>query len=143
VAYTELEQTGSIPPGALETSGLHPTQLYESLGELAIFLLLCLIWRRRKFPGAVALVYAFSYGILRLVVEIFRGDEGPELLATVRIPLLAKAFGLSPTVPLFLSSAQAMALGLSVVAAVVYVVLIRRAASPGDTIRISRNDVSS
>ncbi len=58
---------------------LHPAQLYEAGGNLAIFLLLNAALRRRragKLPaGAVALLYAALYAVLRFSVEFLRGDD--------------------------------------------------------------------
>ncbi|MFW2331408.1 MAG: prolipoprotein diacylglyceryl transferase [Nitrospinota bacterium] len=53
---------------------IHPTQLYDSFNELAIFTILILLWRNRKFKGQIALTYMILYPIGRSIVEIFRGD---------------------------------------------------------------------
>ena len=130
VAYSELVGHGGFGVGAMSTPGLHPTQLYEAGGELLIFLLLLWLWRRRSFPGAVALTYAFAYGALRFVVEIFRGDDMRAFVFRVRLPSLATLLGFSPTEPLFLSSAQATSIALIAVAVIAYMVLQRRSVSP-------------
>jgi phosphatidylglycerol:prolipoprotein diacylglycerol transferase len=127
VAYSELVAQRAIAMGAPSTYGLHPTQIYESVGELFIFIGLLWLWRRRKFPGAVALAYAGAYGILRFFIEVFRGDDVRGFLFQARIPGLARLLGLSPIEPLFLSTAQATSIGLVVVAAIAYSVLRRRA----------------
>jgi phosphatidylglycerol:prolipoprotein diacylglycerol transferase len=55
---------------------LHPTQVYESLAELAILaLLLILEKRRRGFPGRTIWTYVLLYAVSRFVIEFFRGDE--------------------------------------------------------------------
>jgi phosphatidylglycerol:prolipoprotein diacylglycerol transferase len=59
--------TGSIP--------IHPTQLYESFGEFAIFLFLVFARRRKRFHGQLFLTYLILYPLLRTVVELFRGDH--------------------------------------------------------------------
>jgi phosphatidylglycerol:prolipoprotein diacylglycerol transferase len=57
------------------TLPLHPTQLYESFGELGLFLLLVLAIRPRKaFHGQVLASWLMLYAVLRSVVESFRGD---------------------------------------------------------------------
>ncbi len=84
------------------------------------------MWKRRKFPGAIALGYAFAYGILRFAVEIFRDDDVRGFLFEARVPALARLLGLSPGEPLFLSTAQATSLALIAVAAIVYAALRRR-----------------
>lgn len=59
---------------ALRGQPLHATQLYESLGLLALCSLL-LWWSKKRPPaGALASAYVAGYGALRISVEIFRGD---------------------------------------------------------------------
>lgn len=58
---------------------IHPTQLYEALGDLVIAALLYKVVLKRteegRLPnGTVACAYFFLYGILRFVTEYFRGD---------------------------------------------------------------------
>lgn len=127
VAYSELVGKGHVLLGAGTTYALHPTQIYEAAGELMIFLGLRWLWRRRHSPGTVALAYAFGYGLLRFVVEVFRGDDLRGYLFEVRLPALARRFGLPASEPLFLSSAQMTALLLMAAAAIAYALLRRRA----------------
>jgi phosphatidylglycerol:prolipoprotein diacylglycerol transferase len=64
-----------IAPDRLSTLPLHPTQLYESFGELGIFLLLVFVIRpRKRFDGQVLAVWLLVYSVLRTTVELFRGD---------------------------------------------------------------------
>lgn len=64
-----------IAPDHAHTLPLHPTQLYESFGELAIFLVLVFLVRpRKRFHGQVLAVWLLVYSVLRTVVELFRGD---------------------------------------------------------------------
>jgi phosphatidylglycerol:prolipoprotein diacylglycerol transferase len=51
---------------------LHPTQLYESLGELIIFAVLYLCFLRPHRDGSVVSLYLVLYGILRFLVEFVR-----------------------------------------------------------------------
>ncbi len=53
---------------------VHPTQLYESLMGLTIFVTLMAIWRRRTWEGEVFLAFAVLYGIGRSLLEIIRDD---------------------------------------------------------------------
>lgn len=66
-AYNNVGVTLNIP--------LHPTQVYESLGALALFLFL--MWRlpRKRVAGQVILEYLTLYASLRFVVEFFRDDD--------------------------------------------------------------------
>ncbi|HYA88117.1 MAG TPA: prolipoprotein diacylglyceryl transferase [Nitrospirota bacterium] len=54
---------------------LFPTQLMESGGDFAIFTMLVLLRRYKKFDGQLFWVYALSYAVLRFAVEFFRGDS--------------------------------------------------------------------
>jgi len=53
---------------------LHPTQLYESLATLAIFIFLRWLAGRKRFDGQVTLAYVFLYAVARFVIEFYRGD---------------------------------------------------------------------
>jgi phosphatidylglycerol:prolipoprotein diacylglycerol transferase len=130
VAYSEYLAHRAIMVGAPSTPGVHPTQLYESAGEVLIFVGLVWLWKRRKFPGAVALGYAFAYGTLRFFVEIFRGDDVRGFLFEIRIPGFARLLGLSPSEPIFLSTAQATSIALIAAAAIIYSVLRQRSSVP-------------
>ena len=57
---------------------IHPTQLYSAAGLLllcAVLLLLRAKWN--PFPGFTLPLYFAGYGILRFIVEMFRGDGNP------------------------------------------------------------------
>ncbi|MBI4057092.1 MAG: prolipoprotein diacylglyceryl transferase [Elusimicrobia bacterium] len=58
---------------------LHPTQLYEALGNFAVFLFLHFFFIRQSKivsrPGSVFLLYILLYAILRFLVEFVRGDS--------------------------------------------------------------------
>jgi len=62
------------PPHMMAGIPVHPTEIYEALGNLAIFAGLSLFYRHKRFDGQVFWLYVLSYGALRLVVEFFRGD---------------------------------------------------------------------
>jgi phosphatidylglycerol:prolipoprotein diacylglycerol transferase len=64
-----------LTPDGLATAALHPTQLYEALGELALFFLLAYLIRpRKRFDGQLLASWLVAYAVLRGVVELFRGD---------------------------------------------------------------------
>ncbi|MDD5258723.1 MAG: prolipoprotein diacylglyceryl transferase [bacterium] len=54
---------------------LHPTQIYESLADFLIFLILLNAGKRRAFSGQVFLLYFILYGAVRFIVEFYRGDN--------------------------------------------------------------------
>ncbi|MEW6571090.1 MAG: prolipoprotein diacylglyceryl transferase [Nitrospirota bacterium] len=53
---------------------IHPTQLYESAGELTNFIVLMIFRRYKSFNGQLFMTYLILYSVLRFVVEFFRGD---------------------------------------------------------------------
>jgi phosphatidylglycerol:prolipoprotein diacylglycerol transferase len=55
---------------------LHPTQIYESLGEFINFFILIILRRYKSFNGQLFLTYIILYSVLRFIVEFFRGDVG-------------------------------------------------------------------
>jgi len=77
---------------------VHPTQLYESAGSLAIaaFLLLFLHGRKR-YDGQVFLAFVGLYAALRFALEFFRADDRGALLGLstsqlIGVILIAVAF---------------------------------------------------
>jgi len=82
-------QPASVPwaitfrdPQAFANSGtplnvpLHPTQLYEAGAEALILAFLLVFERRgRPFPGRTFWSYMLLYGISRLIIEVYRGDN--------------------------------------------------------------------
>jgi phosphatidylglycerol:prolipoprotein diacylglycerol transferase len=95
VAHGHLPWATSFPPASLayqtfaararpevylaadraSTLPLHPVQLYEAFGELALFLVLVLLVRpRKRFHGQVLATWLLLYAVLRTAVELFRGD---------------------------------------------------------------------
>jgi phosphatidylglycerol:prolipoprotein diacylglycerol transferase len=79
-AYQSLVQRGLagqalLAAGDATTVPLHPVQLYEAFGELALFLVLVMWVRpRKRFHGQVLATWLLGYAVLRGVVELFRGD---------------------------------------------------------------------
>lgn len=67
-------------PQAHELSGtplqtpLHPTELYDALLNLLLYLGLAWGFRRRRFDGQIFALYLVGYAICRSTVELFRGD---------------------------------------------------------------------
>ncbi len=53
---------------------LHPTQLYDAVNGLAIFLLLSWLEKKKSFDGQIFWLFLFLYSITRFFIEIFRGD---------------------------------------------------------------------
>jgi phosphatidylglycerol:prolipoprotein diacylglycerol transferase len=83
-----VEATGQVfsqaVPGAVRISDwvnqhghtllLHPTQLYESIGQFFLLVALLVMRRYRRFHGEIFATWLICYAILRSTVELFRGD---------------------------------------------------------------------
>jgi phosphatidylglycerol---prolipoprotein diacylglyceryl transferase len=53
---------------------LYPTQLFEAILNLCNFLILMILYKKRKFKGQVFALYILNYSLIRFTVEYFRGD---------------------------------------------------------------------
>ena len=88
---------------------LHPTQLYEVLYGAGLFGLLFWLRKRKKFDGQLILTLLTAYPLLRSVNELFRGDPG-------------RGWAIDGV----LSNAQAISIVIAVLAAIGWVVLLKR-----------------
>ncbi len=71
-----MELTHITASGAERYIGIvHPTFLYESLWNLVGFILLNVLYRRRKFDGQIAMMYFAWYGFGRMLIEGLRTDS--------------------------------------------------------------------
>jgi phosphatidylglycerol:prolipoprotein diacylglycerol transferase len=75
LAHTSMANAGIIEPTKAHTPHVHPVQLYESFGELAIFFTLLFVRSIKRFHGQTLLAYLFLYPILRTSLEFLRGDK--------------------------------------------------------------------
>lgn len=56
---------------------VHPTQLYLAAGNFCILILLLNLRNHPNFKGALLWVYLLCYGLLRFMIEFYRGDVRP------------------------------------------------------------------
>jgi phosphatidylglycerol---prolipoprotein diacylglyceryl transferase len=54
---------------------LHPTQLYDAMSNLIIFIVLMILTAKKKFDGQVLLWFLILHSTARLYIERFRGDD--------------------------------------------------------------------
>ena len=76
---------------------LHPTEIYDAVLNLGLYIFLAWLFRRKKFNGQIFATYLLCYAITRSIVEYFRGDYST----------LHYHFGLTPaqwiSVPIFIA----------------------------------------
>jgi len=72
-------------PHTMAGTPVHPTQLYEVIGNIALFFGLSAFAKRKQFDGQVWWLYVLGYGILRFVIEFFRGDYSAYYLGVFTI----------------------------------------------------------
>lgn len=72
-AQIDHASRGLVVEGAASLP-VHPTQLYESGAELALFFLLVALSPRKRFHGQLFLTWLIGYSLARFVIEAFRGD---------------------------------------------------------------------
>ena len=70
VRFPSDHPTGGAP--------VHPTQIYDSLDNFLLYLLLAWLFRHKKFDGQVFATYLIGYAITRSIMECFRGDYPPD-----------------------------------------------------------------
>jgi phosphatidylglycerol:prolipoprotein diacylglycerol transferase len=125
LVHAELSAAGLLAAGAAATMPLYPTQLYEALAELAIFVLLVVRGQRRTYYGQVFVTYLWLYPSARAAIELFRGDPDRGYLWRLSTPTLNRWLGIPPDSASLLSVPQAIGL-LAVGSAVALSRVLRR-----------------
>ena len=74
--------------------GVHPTQVYDSMLNLVLYLGLAWLYRRKKFDGEVFAAYLIGYALLRSLVEVFRGDYPQHYLGGWATPAQLVSIGI-------------------------------------------------
>ena len=81
--YVNVEAYGTETNGPIKmkiiedgiTKYVHPTFLYESIGNFIVFLVLLKVSKNRKFSGQIACLYLTLYAFVRFFVEGLRTDS--------------------------------------------------------------------
>ena len=53
---------------------VHPTEIYDGLLNLILYVFLAWLFRRKKFDGQIFSTYLIVYAVFRSIAEYFRGD---------------------------------------------------------------------
>lgn len=65
---------------------VHPTFLYESIITFALFIILSLVSKKRKYKGQITIIYLIIYSFTRMIIEGLRTDS--LMLGSIRISQL-------------------------------------------------------
>lgn len=107
-ASRQQHRDGLLEHPWLESLSVHPTQLYEAIGCLAISaLLIAWVHPRKRFDGQIFLLFLALYSALRFLLEYWRADDRGGVLG--------------------LSTSQLISLAVAVVVAALWELLARRA----------------
>ncbi len=108
-----LQEYPDLMVERLSSLAVHPTQIYESVAGLLLFIFATWLLMHRKFRGQILVTVAGLYGLWRFLIEYLRDD-----------PERGFAFGFS--------TSQLISLALIPVCIIAYVHLRKRAEENGD-----------
>jgi phosphatidylglycerol:prolipoprotein diacylglycerol transferase len=74
--------------------GVHPTEVYDSLLNLVLYVGLAWLYRHKKFSGEVFAAYLIGYAVFRSLVEMFRGDYPQHYLGGWATPAQLVSMGI-------------------------------------------------
>ncbi len=77
LAFVDHLEKGLIDVSDDHSLPVHPTQIYSSLGNLAIFFIANAFFKYRKRDGEIMIVFCMLYSVLRFCMEILRDDNPP------------------------------------------------------------------
>lgn len=62
---------------------IYPTQLMSSFYAFAIFIVLSLLFKRRRFDGQLFCLFGILYGVTRFLIEFLRADNPPNVFGVL------------------------------------------------------------
>lgn len=132
-AWVQHVKERGLSPDSAASLPVHPTQLYESLVGAGLLVFLLVARKHQKFRGEIFLLFTFSYGVCRYLLELLRDDAErgsipPALAEHVLLPMglvifaIAYAIGFSNVVrdPVVRKVTQVLAFVPAVVMYLVY-----------------------
>ncbi len=119
MVFKQQFDLGLIEPHASHALGVHPTQLYDSLGGLLLFFVLIYIRHHKRFHGQVFIAWLMLYPLMRSLIEVFRGDDNERgFVFEVVYEPLNTFLGLPAASATFLSTSQFISVGFLLIGAV-------------------------
>ena len=92
-------------------TAIYPTQLMESILNLLNFIILIVVYKKKKIDGLIFPIYIFNYSVIRFFIEYFRGDTDrgyvfggiDHAFTSLSVPQLISIFGIVISTILFLN----------------------------------------
>jgi len=91
LAWQDMVARGTLSMTADATPPLHPTQLYEALVELSLFVLLTQLAKRKHFDGQLLCIWLMGYSVSRSLIEMVRGDPARGLIGSISVAQIVSA----------------------------------------------------
>ncbi len=101
-----------------ETPLVHATQVYESVGELALYLILWAMLKKGAKPGKMAGTWFVGYGAIRFIVEIMRNDTERGYYFEHVVSGINEFFSVPASHVTFLTTSQGIAIVMIAVGAI-------------------------
>lgn len=119
--FFEHYHMGLVTAADTVSAHVHPTQIYDSLIGLLLFIGLFWLSYRKTWDGQVFFVWLMLYPVGRSTVELFRGDDLERgFLFEWHSPWFNEVLGLPPDVPTFLSTSQFISLAMLLLGGLVW-----------------------
>jgi len=88
--FNDHIEKGMVGFDARYSLPVHPAQLYSALLDLGLFMVLLAVDRKKKWNGQTFWLYVILYPVIRIVMEVFRGDT-PAVIAHMTLYQLISA----------------------------------------------------
>jgi phosphatidylglycerol:prolipoprotein diacylglycerol transferase len=89
--WAVIFRTPAAVPRAMQGVPLHPTQVYASLAEFALFVFLLWLLHRPHYDGEVLGTWLFLAGLSNFLLTFLRGDSGPLVSGVIPAAQLVSA----------------------------------------------------
>lgn len=83
--FLNIKLYGNAAASSLQ---LLPVQLFEAAGNFLLGITLLFLFRKIRRSGTIAACYFIAYGIMRFILEFFRGDHTDRIIGLTRAQLV-------------------------------------------------------
>jgi phosphatidylglycerol:prolipoprotein diacylglycerol transferase len=87
----------------------HPVQIYEALLNFTNFVILVIVWNKKRFEGQIVALYVFNYSIIHFLMQYLRENpdrvyvfKGPSVFTSLSVSQLVNLLGLAAGILLYI-----------------------------------------